>query len=148
MTITMITGSSAAGEAIAPHFQFPTKAKPENAKLNIDILTKMKTVEGVFGKPKLTSFHTTFRMNDKGGMNEIEFEIYVEDNLIRLYPDAADLPGKRVMIEVDSGPGQMNYKLLAMMQARGSFYLYPCVPNTTAVTQETDQSYGLFKTTF
>ena len=105
MTITMITGSSAAGEAIAPHFQFPTKAKPENAKLNIDILTKMKKVEGVFGKPKLMSFPTTFQMNEKAGMNEIEFEKYVEDNIIRLYPDAADLPGKRVMLKVDSGPG-------------------------------------------
>ena len=43
-------------------------------------------------------------MNEKGGMNEIEFEKYVEDNLTRLYPDSADLPGKRVMLKVDSGP--------------------------------------------
>ena len=27
-------------------------------------------------------------------------------------------------------------------------YLYPCVPNTTAVTQETDRTYGKFKTSF
>ncbi len=28
------------------------------------------------------------------------------------------------------------------------FILYPCVPNTTHVTQETDQNYGPFKTQF
>ena len=33
------------------------------------------------------------------------------------------------------------------MSARG-FYLYPSVPNTTAVTQERDQSFSLFKTSF
>ena len=115
MVITLITGSSAAREAIAPHFQFPrTKAKPGNEKLNIDILAKTKTVESRFGKVKLTKFPTTYRMN------EIEFEKYVQDNLMRLYPDAADLPGERVMIKVDSGLGQMNYKLLAMMHARGA----------------------------
>ena len=86
------------------------KAKPGNEKLNIDILAKMKTVEDLFGKWKLTKFPTTtYRMNEKRGMkNEIEFEKYVKDNLMRLYLDAADLPGKRVMIKVDSGPGQMN----------------------------------------
>ena len=37
-----------------------------------------------------------------------------------------------MLLNVDSGPGQMNYKkVLAKMQARG-FYLYPCVPNTAA----------------
>ena len=28
------------------------------------------------------------------------------------------------------------------------FVLYPCVPNTTHVMQETDQNYGPFKTQF
>ena len=104
MTITMITTSSAAGEAIALHFQFPTKAKPGNEGLNIDILMKIKTVEDLFGEVKLTQFPTAFRMNEKGGMNELEFEKYMEDNLIRLYPDAADIPSMRVLLKVDSPP--------------------------------------------
>ena len=81
MTITLITGSSAAGEAIAPHFQFPTKAKPGgNEKLKINILLKMKTADGLFGEVKVTQFPTIYRMNEKGGINKIEFERYVEDN--------------------------------------------------------------------
>jgi hypothetical protein len=52
-----------------------------------------------------------------------------------------------VMLKVDSGPGRMNLNLLARLRRLG-FILYPCVPNTTHVTQETDQLYGPFKTTF
>ena len=37
--------------------------------------------------------------------------------------------------------------MLANLRAKG-FYLYPGVPNTTAITQETDQSFGEFKNCF
>ena len=83
-------------------------------------------------------------MNLKGGMDNLEFEKYVENNLLGLYPDAADVEGRRVIMKVDSGPGRMNIKLIAKLRASG-IYLYPSVPNTTAVLQETNQSYGLFK---
>jgi hypothetical protein len=39
----------------------------------------------------------------------------------------------------------MNINLLAELRASG-FILFPGVPNTTAVSQETDQNYGPFKT--
>ena len=45
---------------------------------------------------------------------------------------AADLPRKRVMVKCDSGPGRLNVEILARMKFFG-FYLYPGVPNTTAV---------------
>ena len=51
------------------------------------------------------------------------------------------------MLKVDSGPGRMNLNLLARLRRLG-FILYPCVPNTTHVTQETNQLYGPFKTQF
>jgi hypothetical protein len=38
----------------------------------------------------------------------------------------------------------MNLDLLASLRLDG-FHLFPGVPNTTAVTQETDQNYGPFK---
>jgi hypothetical protein len=41
----------------------------------------------------------------------------------------------------------MNLNLLAKLRLLG-FVLYPCVPNTTHVTQETDQNYDPFKTQF
>ena len=37
--------------------------------------------------------------------------------------------------------------MLAYIRALG-VYCYPCVPNTTQVTQETDQNNGTFRSTF
>ncbi len=52
-----------------------------------------------------------------------------------------------MILKVDSGPGRMNMDLLAKLKMLG-FILYPCVPNTTHVTQETDQNYGPFRMQF
>jgi hypothetical protein len=41
----------------------------------------------------------------------------------------------------------LQIKLLAELRFLG-VYLYPCVPNTTAVTQETDRTYGGFKSQY
>ena len=70
-----------------------------------------------------------------------------EAPLSPLFPDAKDEDGKRVIIKIDSGPGRANMQLLAKLKLLG-IILYPGVPNTTSVTQETDQSYGLFKSIF
>ena len=67
-------------------------------------------------------------------MDEAEFEKYVKNNIIPLYPDALDIPGKRVLVKVDSGPGRLNIELLAELRLLG-WYLYPGVPNTTAVSK-------------
>ena len=47
--------------------------------------------------------------------------------------------GKWVIIKVDSGPGRLNKTLLARLRNVG-FILYPGMPNTTAVIQETDRN--------
>ena len=65
--------------------------------------------------------------------------------MLPFYPDTQDKPGKRVIAKVDSGPGRMDVAMLAALKVKG-FYLTPGVPNTTSVTQETDQNYGPFKT--
>jgi hypothetical protein len=54
------------------------------------------------------------------------------------------MPGKRAMIKVNSSLGRLNVDLLMELKLMG-WYMYPGVPNTTAVTQETDQNYGPFK---
>ena len=84
-------------------------------------------------------------MNEKGGMNSVELQKYIDKAILPLYPDIADVPTKRVICKVDSGPGRTNGDMLAQLRLRG-FYLFPGVPNTTSVTQETDQNYGPFKT--
>ena len=86
-------------------------------------------------------------MNAKGGMDDCEFESYIINSILPLYPNTLDRPGKRLILKCDSGPGRLQIDLLAKLRHLG-VYLYPCVPNTTAVTQETDRTYGKFKTQF
>ena len=74
-------------------------------------------------------------------MDSIEFAKYLKLSIAPLYPNARDEPGLRVAILVDSGPGRLNSIMLAEMKLLG-FYLLPCVPNTTHITQATDQNYG------
>ncbi len=54
---------------------------------------------------------------------------------------------KRVMLKINSGIGRLQDNLLATLRLIG-VYKYPGPPNTTSVTLETDQNYGLCKTTF
>jgi len=43
-------------------------------------------------------------MYAKGGMDDEEFGKYVKNTLVPLFPDSGDVPGKRVIIKVNSGP--------------------------------------------
>ena len=54
------------------------------------------------------------------------------------------MKGKWVVIKCESGPGRLNPDLLAYLRYH-RFLLYPGIPNTTAVSQETDQSFGPFQ---
>ena len=69
------------------------------------------------------------------------------NSIVPLFIDSEDVPGKRVMLKVNSGPGRMNINLIARLCQLG-FYLYPGVPNTTAVSQEMDWICGPFKTQY
>jgi len=89
----------------------------------------------------------TFGMNEKGGMDDQEFYKYISNSVRALFPDVADRDGRCVIVKIDSGPGRTNMELLCCLRHIG-ILLFPCVPNTTAVTQETDQSYGYFKTIY
>lgn len=141
---TMLTGSTAAGEAIPPYAHFKSSAKSQNQRIDVSGWRFICNVEGQFGHDRRKRFLPTVGMNEKGGMNSEALFAYFQANIIPLYPDSNDTPGKRVLIKIDSGPGRMNEEMLAYMRARG-FYLYPGVPNTTQVTQKTDQNYGEFK---
>ena len=143
---TIICGSNAAGEALPPHFQLKTSAQTAEAqRISIEFIGNCKAVYGKFGFSSVRKNDCTFGMNDKAGMNSVELQKYFEKAILPLYPDIEDAPLKRVITKVDSGPGRTNLEMLAQLRLRG-LYLIPGVPNTTSVTQETDQNYGPFKT--
>ena len=143
---TIICGSNAAGEALPPHFQLKSLAQTDDReRFNLEFLEHTKDLYGVFGHGKKTIIGCTYGMNERAGMNAEELNKYFHCNILPLYPDIEDKPLKRVIAKVDSGPGRMDVGMLAALKLKG-FYLTPGVPNTTSVTQETDQNYGPFKT--
>jgi hypothetical protein len=145
---TIICGSNAAGEPFPPHFQLKSLAEiAENQRLSVDWFVNTKDIGAKFGHQHRKKFPCTFGMNEKAGMNSDELKKYLTNSILPLYPDVEDKPGKRVILKLDSGPGRMNVSMLASLRVQG-IYIIPGVPNTTSKTQETDQSYGPFKSAF
>ena len=84
-------------------------------------------------------------MNGKGGMNNEEFERYIDNSIVPLFPDLEDMPGKCILLKVDSSHGCNWWDLLNKCWFRG-VYIYPGLPNSTALQQETDINfYGPLK---
>ena len=138
---TMITGSNAAGKAIPPHFRFQTSAQSQDSEqCRLEAAAYFCGVWCKFGRKHAKYIGVSVGQHEKGGMDEAELEKYFRNCILPLFPDALDLPGFHAMVKVDSGPGRLNINLLAELHLLG-FYLYPSVPNTTAVTQETDRNY-------
>jgi hypothetical protein len=145
---TIIFGSSAAGEPLPPHFQLKTTAQTAEAqRMSTAWFRNTHSILVKFGFDSKQERPCTFGMNEKAGMNSEELNKYIANSIIPLYPDLEDRPGKRLLLKVDSGPGRNNLEMLADLRLQG-VYLVPGVPNTTAVTQETDQNYGPFKGAF
>jgi hypothetical protein len=81
-------------------------------------------------------FSPTYGVNTKGGMNNDDFGQYILKNFVPLVAnDAADIPGKRVILLVDGGPGRTNEAMLEQLRMYG-IYLFPAgPPNTTHILQ-------------
>jgi hypothetical protein len=41
-------------------------------------------------------------MNGKGGMNNEEFKRHIVNSIVSLFPDLEDMPGKCILLKVDS----------------------------------------------
>ncbi len=103
---TSITGSTAAREMLPPHIQFSSSDKSEDhVQIWLEAVQFMKDMRGKFGHDVVQSFPCTFGLNKKGEMDKEEFETYLFISIAPLYPNAADVAGKRVCIKLDSGPG-------------------------------------------
>ena len=144
----MINGSTALGEALPPHFQFVCNAQSDDAmQIRDESVLYVPRIIGKFGCDDKKSMPVSIGANDKGGMDNQEFAMYLRNSIMPLYPKLAPEKGKWVILKCDSGPGRMNIELLAELRLAG-FILFSGVPNTTAVTRETDQNYGSFKAAY
>ena len=116
LTVTLICGSNAAGEALPPHFQFQMKAATdEGHRLHNEVFQYSSQTFGFFGNKVEQGYDPMFRLNTKGGMDDCEFEKYVLQLIKRLYPNMFNRPGKRLILKCDSGPGHLQLELLAKL---------------------------------
>ena len=72
-------------------------------------------VRGEWGFVEVQSKLPAFGLNEKGVMNDEEFEDYLLESLTVLFLNAKPLPGEWVIIKVDSGPGCLNIHMLARL---------------------------------
>jgi hypothetical protein len=115
----------------------------EHEKLRFKFLTHVWDTCGRFGCDEEWVWPCMIGLNEKGGMNDEEFDKYIDNSIVPLYPDLEDMPGKRVLLKVDSGLGRNGRDLLNKARFQG-VYLFPGLPNATSVQQETDINYGPF----
>ena len=120
--MTFIGGSSALGQPLPPHFQHISRAKADNVRANEDMFKHMQKMRLSFGNIDSHSEHChecwpiTTGANTKGGMDGDEFKKCLQTNILKLHPDAANVPGKRAMIKVDGGPGRLDNPTLLMLR--------------------------------
>ena len=142
---TGIFWSSAAGEYAPTHFQLVNQATTEDgSKLQFKFFKHIRYTCGKFGRAEAKDVPCTVVMNEKGGMNDVEFKKYINNVINDMFPDMEDIPGKCVLLKMNSGPGRNCATMLVKAKFKG-LYIYPWPSNAMAVHQETDQSYGPFK---
>ena len=108
-------------------------------KLRVDLVAYIPHVRGKFGAPEDQAWNITVGMNARGGMGDVEFDDYLSNSLIPLYPGAVDVKVKRVLFKTESAPWRLVMNLLAWLRLLG-FVLYPGAPNTSTVSQETNRN--------
>ena len=85
---TGIFGSNAAGECVPVHWQLPSSAtSEERERLRFEFLRHVLNTHGRFGCEDKREWPCTIGMNEKGGMNNEEFERYVDNSIVPLFSD-------------------------------------------------------------
>jgi hypothetical protein len=148
-------GATMSGRYLPTHFVLPTDAQLENQGLDgVKFIQDMKAVffdqrfaPGAYDDNALSHL-PSWGMNEKGSMNKEELENFFMNHFAKLFPSKANLPGKRIAVLIDGGPGRTNLEMLAKLRLMGILLFPSGPPNTTALLQIMDQLFGLFKTVF
>jgi len=119
---TITCGLNAVGEQVPPHFEVKSLAKSdEGQRMTVNWFRNCADVLVKFGLEEKKPMPCTFGMNERAGMNGIELKKHVKNSMLPLHLDAACEELRRVLLKLDSGPGQMNIEMLANLQLQG-FY--------------------------
>ena len=105
----------------------------ERIKIKLDVIEYIPKIYADYGF-RIKEYRCNFGDNNKAGMNTPE---YIRHTSL----DYTEISDERIMLKVDSGIGRSDKEFLAWWHIRGIIIL-PAVPNTSAVSQVMDQSYG------
>jgi hypothetical protein len=123
---------------------FSSDAQEENMVVDYRWIADFPQVQGWYGHDLVEDQCAQLTVNEKGGSECCTLHQCLAAYQQRMWPDAAEIPGKRFLYKIDGGPGRLDEGALADSRARG-ISLFPGVQNTTQVTQERDQNHDQFK---
>ena len=125
LSSSLMCGSNAAGEAMPLHVMFSSKAEEENMAVKLSWIDGLPSVSGMFGHDEVKTFPASVTVNEKGGTDARVLRQVLMHYVVTLFPDAADVDGKRILIKIDGGPGRLDVQSLAELRApvsRGTKY--------------------------
>jgi hypothetical protein len=106
-----MAGVTFEGEPLPPYLMI--KSEAELPQFTRTFLATLPQIEARYGYPERRRFNVPFTANKKGGMNSEAFKLWYTHVLKTYFPDAADVPRKRVMDKSDSGPGRFGVEFNA-----------------------------------
>ena len=111
---SVIQGANGDGEVFPPMFIMPSSSVKtgEQIKLDPKRFNGFEQVEGKYGCSRKYLWDCEIAKNSSGGMNGALFAYWFTYILMDYYPDAEDVPCKRVLIKLDSGPGKFTLAAL------------------------------------
>ena len=80
-----------------------------------------RKMKGKFGCKEVRLWAATINLNKKSGMDDDKFYKLVKMNIVPLYPDMEDMPGKRIIGKVDNGSGRLAKRLLSYCRNLGLY---------------------------
>jgi hypothetical protein len=113
LSSTLMCGSNAVGEPLSVHAMVFSDTQEENYSIDYRWISDFPRVQGVFGHEDVHEYCTQLTVNDKGGSNCRVLNQCLTGYQERLYPDAADVPGKRLLYKIDGGPERLDEESLA-----------------------------------
>ena len=107
LTTTIISGSTATGELLPPHFQFQTLVQTaKNGAIWIETVHYMLNVQGTFGHEAKQSFSILLGIKNKEGwMTKICFS--KKKLIMKLFPNTAPVKGQWIILKCDSSLGRL-----------------------------------------
>lgn len=135
--VSILFGANYEGETIPPMIVFLSKAKQPKAKMRM--LEALHQIKGKFGYSHKHTFNCVISYSENGSVTKEIYSKWYQEVVSVLYPDIADVPGTRVLVKSDGGPGRTDPSYLARSNLDGLVH-YPGLPNGT-LFQELDQIF-------